>query len=340
MSDSINHSRFTRLNKNQYVINNPDCQHRWYVHTGQIMNYLAFDKYLREGKNLADFPGIPLGYVDFAIAFNSGTRPNDKRQLSTCITTHNGDHITRSDNPVYLQDFHITQEQCGLKAPRRDGPTEAQILINEQFAAGQAIKNQRRTEQYQQREEKRNTLFKKPEPIKDYKSNRFTPYSKAADKTTKVINLSDDDSSFGAFDAPPRAVTQTTTAATTSRIKGRRNQQTSSSKQPSSSQQPQQSSSSKQSSSSQQPKHPSSQRTQQSSSSQQYKQPSSQQSQHPSFHHSSSSQPSRETFLTPPVELAPEDFNVNLNDPTVNLPFGDSSSNGFQQNNSGDNMQE
>jgi hypothetical protein len=205
MSDSINHPRFTRINKNQYVINNPDCRHRWYVHVGQVMNYLAFDKYLREGKNLADFPGIPLGYTDFAIAFNTGTPPHDKRQLSTCISTFSGDHITKSDNPVYLQDFHITQEQCGLVNPRRNRLTDAQILVNEQFAADQAFRNNRRTEHFQKREDKRNMLFDKPKPAgpAKNKSQRFTPYSTA--KSTTHIDISDEDTSYGAFETPPRA---------------------------------------------------------------------------------------------------------------------------------------
>jgi hypothetical protein len=71
MLNSIQHPRFLRISKHQYAINNPDSTHRWYVHVGQIMNYMAFDKFLREGKNLSDFPGIPLGYVDFAVAFNT-----------------------------------------------------------------------------------------------------------------------------------------------------------------------------------------------------------------------------------------------------------------------------
>ena len=74
------------------------------------MDYLAFDQLLREGRNLTDFPGIPLGYVDFVVAFNTGTAPDDRRRLSTYLTSSTGEHITRSDNPVFLRDFHITPE--------------------------------------------------------------------------------------------------------------------------------------------------------------------------------------------------------------------------------------
>ena len=75
------------------------------------MNYMAFDKFIREGRNLSDFPGIPLGYADFAIAFNTGTAAHDKRRLSTYTHTSTGDHISKSTTPVVLEDFHISPDE-------------------------------------------------------------------------------------------------------------------------------------------------------------------------------------------------------------------------------------
>jgi hypothetical protein len=43
MINGINHPRFICISKHHYAINNPDSTHRWYVHVGQIMNYIAFD---------------------------------------------------------------------------------------------------------------------------------------------------------------------------------------------------------------------------------------------------------------------------------------------------------
>lgn len=198
----IDHPRFLRINQTQYVINNPDSPYKWYVHNGQIMNYLAFDKYIRENKNLSNFPGVPLGYIDFTAAFNTGTLPQDPRRLSTYLPSANGElHLTKSDHPVLLEDFHITPEQCGLAAPRRNGLTEAQSFIFEDYATSQAYKNRRRRDLYQAREEKRNALFGKYGSSKN-KKNRFDPI------TATIITGSDDDyddpSSLNQF-KPPRA---------------------------------------------------------------------------------------------------------------------------------------
>ena len=104
MSRSIQHQRITRLSKTEYIIINPNSKYRWRLHTGQIMTFLTFDKALREGKNPAA-SGIPLGYSEFAAAFNAGTHPNDHRYLSTFHTTSSGDQIIPSTNPVCLEDL-------------------------------------------------------------------------------------------------------------------------------------------------------------------------------------------------------------------------------------------
>jgi hypothetical protein len=121
MLKTIQHPRFIRISRPQYAINNPDGTHHWYVHVGQVMNCLTFDKFIREGKNLVDFPGVPSGYVDFAIAFNTGTSPHDKRRLSTYLNSSTGDHVVSSTTPVFLDDFHISPEECSFTPPRRNG---------------------------------------------------------------------------------------------------------------------------------------------------------------------------------------------------------------------------
>ena len=46
MLDSIQHSRFLRLNQTDYIMNNPDAWHQDIIHTSQISMYLTFDKLL------------------------------------------------------------------------------------------------------------------------------------------------------------------------------------------------------------------------------------------------------------------------------------------------------
>lgn len=150
----INHPRFTRHSLTEYTIDNPDHRGPWHVHVGQIMTYLTFDRALRLGLDITNLPGIPLGYDDFVSIFNSGTHSHDKRMLSTFIPGVSGktDYVDKSPHPIHIQDFHITQEQCGLAPPRNTGLSEAQALIMEDYAMTQAYKNKRRHEQFQNRD--------------------------------------------------------------------------------------------------------------------------------------------------------------------------------------------
>ena len=117
----IQHPHFTQRNKNKYTITNPDNPGLWHVHVGQIMMYLAFDKALRDNFNVSQLPGIPLGYDNFTTAFNNRTYLHDKRLLSTYIsgTSRKSDYVNKSMNPVFLQDFFITLEQCRLPPPHQ-----------------------------------------------------------------------------------------------------------------------------------------------------------------------------------------------------------------------------
>jgi hypothetical protein len=74
MHDSIQHPQLRRLNETKYVLNNLNSQHpKKLLHVGQISEYVAFDKTLREGCSPASLPGIPMGYLKFASVFNAGT---------------------------------------------------------------------------------------------------------------------------------------------------------------------------------------------------------------------------------------------------------------------------
>ena len=109
------------------------------------MIYLAFDKALRDNINISKLPGIPLGYENFTTAFNNGTYLHDKQLLSTFISGTSGkpDYVNKSMNLVFLQDFLITPEQCGLPSPHRTNISDAHVLIMEDYATTQAYKNKR-----------------------------------------------------------------------------------------------------------------------------------------------------------------------------------------------------
>ncbi|KAF8799605.1 hypothetical protein BYT27DRAFT_7263750 [Phlegmacium glaucopus] len=155
----IQHPHFLHLSHTEYAINSPDLRCCWYVHAGQIMNYLAFNKVLCDGDNLDNFPGIPMGYINFVTAFNTGTYPHAKHHISSFIPSSTGDHIIKSDDPVVLEDFYITPEQCGLAPPHCNNLTEEQAFVFEDYATSQAFKNQKKHEHFQQREDRHHNLF-------------------------------------------------------------------------------------------------------------------------------------------------------------------------------------
>jgi hypothetical protein len=164
MTEGIRHPRFIWLNPTEYSINNPDSAHPWYAHVGQIKTYMAFDKHIREGKQISAFPGVPLGYTEFVNAYNGGTYPQDKQHLSEYTFTSDGDQVKPLDKPVLLRDFRITREQCGLAPPPPPMQTRVNGLIVNQFAELQALKNERQREGFRQREERRQSLFNEYRP--------------------------------------------------------------------------------------------------------------------------------------------------------------------------------
>jgi hypothetical protein len=172
MLKGINHPRFARTSKTEYTItgNNSDHDHHSVIHVGQIKNYLTFDKLLREELRVPKSAGIPLGYADFANAFNNGAHPRDRRRLSR----YTSGQVFPSNAPVFIQDFHITPDQCGLgSAPVEKDP---QALVNEAYATSQAVKNQRQQQAYQDRKDKQLSLFTNPRSSRNkHKSRRFNP---------------------------------------------------------------------------------------------------------------------------------------------------------------------
>ena len=139
----IQHPRFTCRSKTKYTIIYLDHCAPWHIHVGQIMLYLAFNHLLCNEIDVSRLPGIPLGYNNFTTIFNKGNHPHDNRKLSTLFprTSRQPDYINKSTSPIYLQDFYITLEQCGLSSPRDSGILDMQALILEDYTTSQALKN-------------------------------------------------------------------------------------------------------------------------------------------------------------------------------------------------------
>ena len=72
MHDSIRHPSFDRISKSKYAFISNGKTSRSLVHSGQIMEYLDFDQFLHDGNNIYSNTDKPLGYEDFADAFNTG----------------------------------------------------------------------------------------------------------------------------------------------------------------------------------------------------------------------------------------------------------------------------
>ena len=136
------------------------------------MTYLTFDAKLQKGMTVKEITSIPLGYGnlvtafnsgDFVTAFDSGVQAQNSPQLSIYIAgTSTTNYITKSINPVYLHDFHITPDQCGLATTQQNGISQTHALILEDYAVTQAYKNKKKREHFESREQKRNAIFEKP----------------------------------------------------------------------------------------------------------------------------------------------------------------------------------
>ena len=155
--NGIRHSHFVRNSTTEYALVHPDRLRRDLVHVSQIRKYLIFDRFLREGQHLTDSTDIPIGYETFANLFNTGTRPSDLRRISTYLEEAAGYRVIKSTNPVSLDDFFITSDQCGFSAPR-PAMSDSQAAIVEEYATTMAYKNKRRREAIQDRKDNRRTM--------------------------------------------------------------------------------------------------------------------------------------------------------------------------------------
>ena len=118
-----------------YFITQPG--ERTSLHVGQISNFLDFDRTLRAGLVITPTTNVPLGYNDFAMAFNSGRNLNDRREMSLIVTAADGTHhISRSRHPVNQHDLAITPEQCGFRVqqPVCETSTNPSALITREYA--------------------------------------------------------------------------------------------------------------------------------------------------------------------------------------------------------------
>lgn len=79
MTNGIRHPKFQRRTQTEYIMTTTEPVRHAILHVGQIANYLAFDKALRNGRRVSDLPGLPIGYIEFAHVFNTGATSKDHR---------------------------------------------------------------------------------------------------------------------------------------------------------------------------------------------------------------------------------------------------------------------
>ena len=162
LPDGIKHPSFVRVSKTEYALLDSNNKFRSIIHVGQIVKYLIFDQALREGKKIYENTERPYGYLAFANMFNRDAHPRDSRRLSTYITTASGQYqVLKSGNPVFLHEFRITSDQCGVETPR-PALSETQAAVFEEYATTMANQNAKRRKAIQDRQEKRREIFRKP----------------------------------------------------------------------------------------------------------------------------------------------------------------------------------
>ena len=147
-ADEIFHTSFRRLNNTAYLMTTKQSPQLAIIHAGQIAKYLEFDECLRQGKPILRLAGIPIGYSEFATAYNEGAHPDDRRRFSTFRLTSTGEQVQKSLYPVYLKDFAITPEQCGVPGPRGSQDDD---LVYREYAKKMARQSSRQAQAIQDR---------------------------------------------------------------------------------------------------------------------------------------------------------------------------------------------
>ena len=156
MTNGIRHPKFQRRTQTEYIMTTTEPVRHAILHVGQIANYLAFDKALRNGRRVSDLPGLPIGYIEFAHVFNTGATSKDHRRISTVSFDDGETYVVKSKSPVSTQDFAITSVQCGIPEPRED---ESELLVLKEYAKDLARQKKRREDAYQNRKNKQQSLF-------------------------------------------------------------------------------------------------------------------------------------------------------------------------------------
>jgi hypothetical protein len=191
--NGIGHPQLFRLSPTEYLLTNYASIHQEIIHVGKIAKYVSFDKSLRDGHQPSKLSGVLFGYRDleFANIFNTRGFAGDKQRFSTFFATPNSDHVVKSINPVSLQDFHITLEQCGLVQPRTTELTTDQTSVFQEYTTVMAAQNKQCREAFQACEDKQHTVFNKPESKKRKKEKRERQFTKPITPTPYPFNYND-----------------------------------------------------------------------------------------------------------------------------------------------------
>lgn len=155
----VDHPFFSRLSPTQYVMKSPGTYSATVVHVGQIAIFLQFDEEVRTRRGIQGIDTIPLGFTEFADAWNEGVRDRDPRRISKVILTDKPDDhfVDPSNYPVYIRDFYITPEQSGLGTDTRDSSTTTSIQneIMQEYAAMMLKRQHHQRRGYEERKERR-----------------------------------------------------------------------------------------------------------------------------------------------------------------------------------------
>jgi hypothetical protein len=207
----VNHPLFTRISPLVYLMKDLDYPVHTTIHVAQIAEYVQFDEELRALSKTSHFTSVPIGYLEFSNAWNSGADPDDLRRFSTIYLADDPERNDAypSTYPIQLSAFHITPAQAGIHSentqPQSD-PLQADIahefaaimvtcqkkqrLFEEQrkekkvraFAAGNAARNRNQTHSAFKRRQnqKKRPQARQPAPLRVPSSPPDTPVSTTA----------------------------------------------------------------------------------------------------------------------------------------------------------------
>jgi hypothetical protein len=132
----VDHPKFRRLSATTYLFHTGDPQYQTAVHVGHIFAIIKFNEQLRLTGVLEYHHSIPLGFVEFAEAWNTGVRADDPRRICQIIKTEENKKIIQiPDTTVSLGDFYITLDQIGQSSNNYLGVCGSQREVVEQLAA-------------------------------------------------------------------------------------------------------------------------------------------------------------------------------------------------------------